>query len=214
MINDYYFEINVLEEQIEYASKLVEYSIEHHKVPNRWDYDDERKKKTWDFRFTGTLGEVVFADTYNLTRPIRSFGAYDGQDLGKDFRLKINGQLSNFDIKSMRRKTGIFYKNYVLNIPSCQLNKFSSITDRYFCISIYESEQGLKASFLGHIKKEDITSNKIGIFYPADSKRIRGDGTTFTFLEDTYEIDFKDFHNPFITKKVLTLPGYKLLKIK
>jgi len=214
MINEYYFEIDVLEEQIKYASNLVDFSIENHKVPNHWDYDGERKKKTWEFRFTGTLGEVVFADTYNLKRPTRSFGAYDGQDLGKDFRLKINDEIKNFDVKSMRRKTGIFYTNYVLNIPSSQLNKFNSITDCYFCVSLYESQGNLKASFLGHVKKEDITCGKIGIFYPAGSKRIRGDGTAFNFLEDTYEIDFKDFSNPFITNKLKTFSGFRILKIK
>ena len=54
-------------------------------------------------RFTGSLGEIVFADAYHLPRPTKSFGAIDGQDWGQDFTITSAEQIFSLDIKSMKR---------------------------------------------------------------------------------------------------------------
>lgn len=74
------FQIEVSDEEKEYAIKLVDYSIIHHPVKDIFANDPNAMKRQREFRYTGTLGEVVFADVYGLSRPKRSFGAIDGQD--------------------------------------------------------------------------------------------------------------------------------------
>lgn len=215
MRNEFYFQINVSDEQIEYANSLVDYSMRFHKVSNIWDNHPDKKEKTRQYRFTGSLGEVVFADTYNLERPNRSFGAYDGQDLGKDFVMKIGNIEKAYDIKSMQRKTGYFYGNYVLNIPSSQLHKPNSLTNYYFCISFHKNTNSeLIASFLGFIDKTEIENGNAGILYKAGTTRVRADRTNFQFNEDTYEIDFKDISTPTITDTIKKIDGFKVLKLK
>lgn len=71
MKNKFYFSIEVTKEQYNYAKKLVDYSIKNHPISNIWD--KEKKDKTRTLRTTGTLGEIIFADLYNLNRPTRSF---------------------------------------------------------------------------------------------------------------------------------------------
>ena len=88
MTNEFYIQINVTDEQKSYARQLVEHSLAHHRVANIWDQSDDKKSHTRMLRFTGSLGEIVFADLYQLPRPQRSFGATDGQDWGQDFVLK------------------------------------------------------------------------------------------------------------------------------
>jgi hypothetical protein len=215
MPNEFYFQIKVSDEQVKYANKLVDYSMQHHKVSNIWDKNPDKKEKTRQYRFTGSLGEVVFADTYSLKRPNRSFGAYDGQDLGKDFVIKINNLEKIFDIKSMQRKSGFFYGNYVLNIPASQLHKPNSLTNYYFCISFHlNTNEQFIASFLGYIDKTEIENGKLGILYKAGTLRTRADGTNFQFNEDTYEIDFKDITTPMISDSIRKIDDFKILKIR
>ena len=163
---------------------------------------------------TGTIGEIVFADLYNLPRPERSFGAIDGQDFGKDFTIIVNNKKMNIDVKTMHRKSNIFYKNYVLNIPARNIHRPDSLTDYYYCISLHENGSQTIASVLGYIKKDDIISGKIGILYKKGAKRIRADKTYFTFYEDTFEIFFKDIKTPFLNKKIQNTPGFKKLHLK
>lgn len=213
MRNEFYFQIKVTDEQVKYANQLVEYSLTHHTVSNIWNSHEDKKAKTRHYRFTGSLGEVVFADTYGLKRPLRSFGAYDGQDLGKDFILSIQNQEKTFDIKSMQRKSGIFYGNYVLNIPSSQLHKPNSLTQYYFCISFHKENDQYIASFLGYVDKNEIKKGKLGTLYKAKTIRTRGNGTIFPFNEDTYEIDFKDITTPIINDDI-KIDGFKILKLR
>src|SRR5574344_198000 len=121
-MNEYYFQIAVSREQKQYAIGLVDYSIEHHPVPDIFASDPDGKRRQREFRYTGSLGEVVFADAYELPRPTRSFGAIDGQDFGQDFILIINQKEYSIDVKSMHRKGNVFLENYVLNIPSYQIH--------------------------------------------------------------------------------------------
>lgn len=218
MSERYVFQIKVTPEQKEYAIKLVDYSIANHPVTDIFAHDPDGKKRQREFRYTGTLGEVVFADVYGLPRPQRSFGAIDGQDYGQDFLLKINQETFSIDIKSMHRKSNRFRENYVLNIPSYQLHKEFSKTDNYFCISFHNDDDAAYATFLGFINKDDVLAGKIGDLFLKGTQRIREDNTAFTFQRDTYEIMFKHITPPFVLestkklagfKKVGVLPGYR-----
>ncbi len=207
------FQVIATDEQIEYTNNIVNYSINNHSVPNIWDSDSAKKSNTYFYRFIGSLGEVVFADVYNLSRHKKSFGAEDGQDYGNDFELEINNKIYKIDLKSMHRKNDIFKDYYVLNIPSRQLHRDTSKTDLYYCISIHTKQNKFYISFLGFINKEDICSGKKGILYTAGTTRVRGDTSTFKFLQDTYEIEFKDFTPPIIKKDFEKLNGFKIIKI-
>ena len=212
MINKFYFSIIVSNEQLNYAKKLVDYSLTNHPVSNIWD--NTKKEKTKDLRITGTVGETVFADTYKLNRPSKSFGAVDGQDYGKDFELILPKNKMIFDVKTMSRKSNIFYENYVLNIPARNIRRKDSVTDYYFCISLHKSSGITIASFLGYILKSDITEGKIGILYKKGAKRTRADKTHFTFFEDTYEVFFKDIKSPFISPRIQKFKGFQKLLLR
>jgi len=213
MRNDYFFQLHTTAEQIDYAKLLVEHSLLHHKIPNIWD-GTNREKETVELRFTGTLGEVVFADAYQLARPLRSFGAEDGQDYGKDFELKINQQVRRFDLKTMRRKNNQFYQNYVLNIPASQLLRNTSQTDDYFHISLHPYQTVFVASFVGYAPKKAILNGEIGQIYEAGAWRIRNNGTKFQFLAATYEIPLWQLHSPPITPFIAQQEGFALKHIQ
>lgn len=208
------FQVIATEEQIKYASELVEYSIKNHTIPNIWDIDKSKKEQTSFFRFIGSLGETVFADAYNLPRHKKSFGALDGQDYGNDFIVNIDGMEYIIDLKSMHRKNDIFYGFYVLNIPSNQLHKIQSITDLYYCLSIHKENDNYFVSFLGTIKKKDIMDGNVGILYKEGTSRIRADNSSFKLISDTYEIEFKDFIKPLISDHIKSMKGFKLINIK
>lgn len=206
-----HFQIEVTGEQKSYARAIVEYSIENHPVTDIFAGDPNGKKRQFEFRYTGSLGEIVFADTYNLKRPTRSFGAIDGQDYGQDFALTVNDKQLSIDVKSMYRKSNRFLENYVLNIPGYQMRKEFSSTDYYFCISLHDHENKTFATFLGLIKKSDILEGKIGDLFAAGTIRLRQDQTSFAFMRDTYEIMFRHITPPVITDRIKLLPGYKEL---
>lgn len=213
MDNRYVFQIEVNDEQKHYAITLVDYSIKNHPVTDIFANDPDGKKRQREFRYTGTLGEVVFADAYGLPRPTRSFGAIDGQDYGQDFLLKLNEELFSIDIKSMHRKSNYFKANYVLNIPAYQLHKDFSVTDYCFCISFHEENSVTYATFLGYIEKEKVLSGAIGDLFVEGTKRLREDNTYFTFMRDTYEIMFKDIDPPHVTEEIAKKPGFKKVDI-
>lgn len=208
-----YFQIEVTEEQKAYAKSIVEYSIANHPVTDIFAHDPDGKRRQFEFRYTGSLGEIVFADAYGLKRPTRAFGAIDGQDNGQDFLLVIDNGSYSIDVKSMHRKSNRFLENYVLNIPGYQMHKEFSITDFYFCISLHEFGSKTYATFLGLIKKSDVIDGKIGDLFVAGTRRIRQDGTYFTFMRDTYEIMFRHITPPIITDRIKSLPGYKELHL-
>ncbi|TAF63038.1 MAG: hypothetical protein EAZ55_14585 [Cytophagales bacterium] len=208
MRNQFFFQINVSEEQVNLANELVDYSIKNHPVEDIFAKDPNGKERQKEFRFTGTLGEIVFADAYGLPRPTRSFGAIGGQDFGQDFSLSVNGNDNSFDIKSMFRKNDSFRTNYVLNIPAYQMRRENVITDYYFCISIHKQENSYIASFLGYVSKDEIEKGVVGILYKAGTQRVKDDGGTFTFQRDTYEIDFDDITTPIVTPLIQKMAGY------
>lgn len=211
MINNYYIQIRVTDEQKAYARQLVEHSLAHHQVANIWDKSPGRKGLTRMLRFTGSLGEVIFADVYQLPRPKRSFGAVDGQDWGQDFILRTSEHFFSLDIKSMKRQSGILGEDYVLNIPASQLHKPNSRTTHYFCLSLHQSESdGTIASLLGLVDKTAVESGNLGTLYPAGTKRIRADKSEFLFHENTYEIVFGDISSPILTEHLKQMGGFKV----
>lgn len=212
--NEFYFQLLVTDEQKKYAMDLVDYSILHHPVKDIYADDPDGKRRQREFRFTGTLGEVVFSDAYGLLRPTRSFGAIDGQDYGQDFLLNVGGFSYSIDVKSMHRNGNVFLDNYVLNIPSYQLHKKFSKTDYYFCISFHDQGNLTYATFIGFIKKDDVISGKIGDLFVRGTRRIREDGTSFVFMRDTYEIMFKHISTPLVTDRIKRISGYKELHLK
>jgi hypothetical protein len=210
-----YVQICVTDEQKVFARKLVEHSLRHHRVSNIWDKGTNRTSHTRMFRFTGTLGEIIFADCYHLPRPTRSFGAVDGQDQGEDFSIATDDLIFSVDVKSMKRHSGALAKNYVLNIPASQLLKHNSKTTHYFCISFHQSDtHETIASLLGFIDKQSLRNGELGTFYPAGTQRNRQDNSSFTFQEDTYEIQFGDISPAFITKYLRQLKGFRVCHLR
>ena len=208
-VNSFYFQFYVNNEQKEYANRLVDYSLIHHPITDIFANDPNGKSRQREFRYTGTLGEVVFADAYDLNRPTRSFGAVDGQDFGQDFILTIDNISHSIDVKSQHRKNNKFKENYVLNLPSYQVLKSTSKTDYYFCISFHENEQGITiATFIGFVSKSDVLNSKIGDLFKSGTKRIKEDGTSFVFMRDTYEVMFKNIATPILNEKIEELPGF------
>lgn len=212
-MNNSYFQIDINEEQVNYVNRIVEDSILNHTVTDIFANDPKGKERQREFRFTGSLGEVVFADTYQLPRPNKSFGASDGQDYGMDFKLSVNGNDISLDVKTMRRKNNIFRENYVLNLPRYQMDKELFITDCYFCISIHKEHNKYIASFIGYIEKDLIYSGKVGTLYKKGTRRIKDNGGSFIFRRDTYEVDFKDIKSPFINEYIKNISGYKQCNI-
>lgn len=207
-MNEYFFEIEVTQEQVDYTNKIVDHSILHHPVQDIFANDPKGQERQREFRFTGSLGEVVFADTYELKRPTRAFGAIDGQDFGEDFILNN----ISYDIKAMGRNNNNFRENYVLNLPKYQMDK-NKKTDSYFCISIHKKNGMYMASFIGSIEKALVQNGTVGILYKKGSKRIKDNGGSFTFMRDTYEVDFKDIKTPFTNERIKSVKGYKEKKI-
>lgn len=215
MSNEFYIQLTVTDEQKAYARQLVEYSLAHHRVANIWDKSTDKKINTRILRYTGSLGEVVFADLYQLPRPQRSFGAVNGQDWGQDFVLKTEDSFFSLDIKSMKRQSGTLGADYVLNIPASQLHKPGSRTTHYFCLSFHQSERGgTIASLLGFVDKQAVEGGTLGSLYQAGTRRVRADQSDFIFHENTYEILFQDISSPLLTDRIRQLSGFKLCTLR
>lgn len=210
-----YIQISVSDEQKLFARQLVDHSIRHHHISNIWDKNADRLTQTRMMRFTGTLGEIVFADCYHLPRPTRSFGATDGQDWGQDFLIRSETEDFAVDIKSMKRRSGILAGDYVLNIPSAQLHKPGSKTSHYFCISFHQSEtDGTIASLLGFIDKHALESGETGTLYKSGTRRTRSDGSSFIFNETTYEVLFSDIAPAVVTNSLRRIKGFRMCELK
>lgn len=199
------FSFEVTEEQLNEVEKIVQFSIENHKIANIFD-----DKFQYEYRTTGSLGEICFADLYHLERPTKSYGAVDGQDMGKDFELKNKV----IDIKSMRRKNENFYDDYVFNIPASQLEKEGSKTNYYCHISVSRENDKWRAAVIGYVEKDKILTGQLGQRYQCGTMRKRADKTNFIFTNDTYEVLFSELKPPIITDEIQKLPGFRLLKIK
>jgi hypothetical protein len=213
--NTFYIQISVSDEQKQYARQLVEHSLRHHKIANIWDHQSDRIAQTRMMRYTGSLGEIVFADTYHLPRPLNSFGATDGQDWGQDFIISSEQHSFSLDIKSMKRQNGNLSATYVLNIPALQLHKSDSKTSHYFCISFHQTNTGSTiASLLGFIDKQALELGEVGTLYKKGTERIRQDNSSFIFHDDTYEILLGDIEPPVITDWIRGLKGFQICYLR
>jgi len=227
-------------EQIESAMNFALYSLKEHHVSNIWDphqpivnndiFWNQNKKQDFMRRFIGTLGEIAFADYYNLPRPAKSFGAVNGQDYGSDFHFFLRDR--SFvtreiivDLKTMRRDSYHVKKEYVQNLSEYTISRIDSLTGLYFSntliiskyientfhlfdeqISFNFNSPSLLMLFSGYINKADILKN--AILFPANTIRTRGNiqtsNSTFSFTHATYEIMFKHLSRPWLVpnKKV------------
>ncbi|MGI5846891.1 MAG: hypothetical protein ACOX5T_02535 [Candidatus Cryptobacteroides sp.] len=221
MNNKGYFQFSVSEEQISYALQLARHSIENHPIRDIYAEDkrdtyglsaDERSLR---YRFTGTLGEVLFADVYNQPRPSRAFGAIDGQDSGQDFQFNVNGKNVILDIKTMNRNNSILYDYYVLDLPAYQIEK-NYLTDAYFHITLIPCDRinfsGFEAAFVGFIYKNDIPI--LGTLFSEGSLRPNNRGRSVLFSRATYEIKLCDLLSPPIPADVVELRNFQIMTIK
>ena len=220
MRNNGYFQFKVTPEQINAALELVEYSLKHHPVTDIYAGDktdtygltgEERAKA---YRLTGTLGEILFADVYGLPRPTRSFGAIDGQDNGKDFKLMLADTIVSVDVKTMRRNYSGLRSYYVLDLPAYQIKK-NALTDCYFHITLIAEDRltlrNCTAAFVGYIYKSEIDT--IGEFYAKGSLRAKDSGKPVLFSRDTYEIKLGDLLSPPTPENTERLPEFKRVRI-
>lgn len=204
MRNCGYFQFTVTDEQISEALRLAKYSIENHPVHDVYANDTadtyglSAEERSLRYRFTGTLGEILFADVYGQSRPTRAFGAIDGQDHGKDFSLEMAGQIVVLDVKTMNRNNANLYDYYVLDLPVYQMKK-KPRTDRYFHITLIPHDRsdfykGYDAAFVGSIAKDEI--DKYAQFFSAGSLRPNNRKTSVKFSRDTYEVKLSDLISP------------------
>ena len=220
MRNQSIFKFRASEEQILYTKQLVEYSIENHPITDVYandradTYGLSGVMRSQEYRFVGSLGEVLFADVYGLPRPRRSFGAIDGQDYGRDFTLPVNGQSVNVDLKTMHRNFRFPFDYYVLDLPAYQLNKLESQTDCYFHISLsYDRMNPVEfiAYFIGFISKDDI--QRYGEWFAAGSLRPNDSGREVLFSRETYEVMFGDFLSPPMPPACENLPDFQIIRL-
>jgi hypothetical protein len=145
--------IPITAEQYSYALKLTELSATAHKTANVWDRQGGAKNSL-KMRFTGLLGEVVFADLFGLPRPAKAYGATDGQDYGSDFCIKG----THIDIKTMRREHGRLKPNFVFNLAPAQVLREDSKTNLYAFVNIYgDIESGtMYAQMAGKMERKTV----------------------------------------------------------
>lgn len=204
MRNSGYFQFTVTEEQISEALRLAKYSIENHPVQDVYANDTadtyglSAEERSLRYRFTGTLGEILFADVYGQSRPTRAFGARDGQDHGIDFTFEMAGATVVIDVKTMNRNSANLYDYYVLDLPVYQMNK-KPRTDRYFHITLIPHDRsdfykGYDAAFVGSIAKDEIKT--YAQFFSAGSLRPNNRKKSVEFSRDTYEVKLSDLISP------------------
>lgn len=184
-------------EQIEYANKLVEYSIKHHPVrdiyennkPDSYGFSGEERQR--QYRFRGTLGETMIADLFGIPRPTRAYGAIDGQDNGLDFIIENK----NIDVKTMLRHSYRHEDHYVFNILVRQVEKKESKTDLYLGLSLVEKDGEIKEAWIhGTISPKDVEEK--ADFFKAGTYSLNDSGKKIYHDMDTYEVKFKDFKTP------------------
>lgn len=143
-------QFDITPEQVAYARKLVDFSITNHNTPNSWLNPD----KTQVYRLAGTLCEVIFADLYNLARPVRAFGAAGGQDYGLDYKLA--GHV--IDIKGRLTNAPRFY-NYCIN--AWQVERGNCRTDYYYFMHCYPIANPQKCVLLGSASHDDVKAERV-----------------------------------------------------
>ena len=157
------FDINVTQEQLNYARDLVD----NYNFGMR-GYGDGNK----DEQLTGLIGQTVFADLLGVSRPSGEIG-FDG---GIDFIIND----VKIDIKTMTRTVPV-KNHYVHNFIGYQL-KYE--TQGYVFASYNKRTNVL--TICGYVTKEQFIER--AKFYKKGQLRYRDDGTYFPSKAPLYEI--------------------------
>jgi len=155
----------ITNEQKKYAWSLVSRC----NYGRRGDFDGTKERQ-----YTGILGEVLFADLCDLTRPQES----TEQDGGIDFI--IHGK--HIDLKTMGRTVDV--KPYFTNNLICSQVEQGD-THVYVFASINKTTSTFQVA--GWIKKWDI--RRVATICQKGKERTRADGTTFETQKEMFEIN-------------------------
>jgi len=223
MVNTGYLSWLITPDQREYAKILAFNSLTNtdHPVGDVYAHDVpdnnglEGDERSFAYRYTGSLAEVIIADAYGHPRPKRAFGANGGQDCGWDFSLCIpSGETLRIDIKSMRRNCRQLKASYVADLPVYQVTKDWSLTDYYMIVSFQHSKSlndFERVNLMGIIKKDDVL--KYGEFFSEGTDRLNERGQFVHFSHDTYEVMLGLLSAPYIPKNAGVLPGFEMRTI-
>ena len=157
------FDINVTQEQLNYARDLVN----NYNFGMR-GYGDGNK----DEQLTGLIGQTVFADLLGVSRPSGEIG-FDG---GIDFIIDD----VKIDIKTMTRTVPV-KNHYVHNFIGYQL-KYET---QGYVFASYNKRTNI-LTICGYVTKEQFIER--AKFYKKGQLRYRDDGTCFPSKAPLYEI--------------------------
>lgn len=161
------FDINVSDEQINYADETV----------NNYNFGQRgRGDGTREQQRTGIIGQTVFADLISAARP----NGAEGFDGGKDFI--INGK--RVDIKTMGRTVPVL-DHYVHNFVGYQ----KPYDVDYYIFASFNKKRNI-LTICGYIDKKQFFER--ADYLPAGSVRHRDDGSSFTTFAPLYEIKQSD----------------------
>ncbi len=153
---------------------LVEEYLQNHNLGNRGIEDGDHAKQR-----IGLIGELtVYKYLFNEYPDLNL--RQDGFDGGHD--IKFNGLL--IDVKTMGRKSYV-RPNFVNNFYLLQSNHNSDTL--VFC-SFHTVDNVLE--ICGCLPKLALSAK--GIYYATGTRRIRSDGSSFTFRQNNYEVENKD----------------------
>lgn len=153
---------------------MVERYLQHHNLANRGVEDGDYEKQK-----IGLIGELcVYKYLLNCYPDLNE--KQNGFDGGYD--IDYNGRL--IDVKTMGRKSYV-RANYVNNFYLLQSNHNANTI--VFC-SYHTADKVVE--ICGWLPKVALAAK--GIFYAAGTRRIRTDGSSFTFRQDNYEVENKD----------------------
>ncbi|MEO6820254.1 MAG: hypothetical protein ABI266_01345 [Ginsengibacter sp.] len=148
--------------------------LKDHNLANRGIEDGSPRKQE-----VGLIGESIvhhylFGNFPNLS----------AKKIGFDGGFDILFKDKKIDVKTMERKSYV-RPNFVNNFYILQQNHDADMI--VFCS--YHSIDNV-TEICGCLPKSELKTR--GTFYAAGTKRIRTDGTSFTFRQDNYEVEVKD----------------------
>jgi hypothetical protein len=161
----YFPKFTATPEQVQYANEAVARSLKTN-FTDYWNAPNEQADAAKSWRFDGFLGEVLFADAYQLPRPTECYGL-NGQDEGRDFMLSG----ANIDVKTTSRRKPPYNAKSLSFMPSLRcIDNSNSLTNHYFFISLYEQDGVYTAWFAGSISRADLQNRKVGKEYKTGEK--------------------------------------------
>ena len=148
--------------------------LRNHNLGNRGFEDGNARKQE-----VGLIGELAVYNYLHGEYPDLT-AKKDGFDGGYD--LIFDGK--KIDVKTMERKSYV-KPNYVNNFYTMQQGHDADLI--MFCS--YHSLHNI-LEICGWLPKSELATR--GVYYAAGSKRLRTDGTCFTFRQNNYEVEAKD----------------------